>query len=108
MDVKDNKSSLDLKTLDNSGSHDINYGGVNQISDHMFDMYLVSDLFKNFNTDINYTEKVNYILRELRTRLTHKKYAKFKSPTINSIIFNDLLGLKNPYSNVIVNLLSND
>jgi len=94
-----------MKTLDNSALHDLNF--INS-SDHMFDMHAVSELFKNFNTDISYTEKVNYILREFRCRLTQKKHAKIKSLTINSIIFNDLLGLKNPYSNILVNLLSNE
>jgi len=74
----------------------------------MFDINSINELFKNFNTDMSYTEKVNYILREIRCRLTQKKHMKIKSLTINSIIFNDLLGLKNPYSNVLVNLLCNE
>ena len=101
---ENNKSNFDIKTIDNSLNNDLSMLNL----DRMFDMHAIIELLKNFNTDINYTEKVNYILRELRCRLTKKRQIKLKTMTINSIIFNDLLGIKNPYSNVLINLLSNE
>jgi hypothetical protein len=81
---------------------------VNASIPHMFDSRSVENLLKNFSYDNISIENTNYILRELRCRLSHKSLYKIKHLTLNSIIMNDFLGLKNPCSNVLINLLNNE
>jgi hypothetical protein len=53
-------------------------------------------------------EKSNYLMREIRNRISKKKYFKLKTITIYSIIYYDLFGIRNDKNNYISDLLKNE
>ncbi len=54
------------------------------------------------------TEKANYLMREIRNRISKKKYYKLKNITLYSIIYYDIFGIRNEKNNSISNLLKNE
>ena len=54
------------------------------------------------------TEKANYLMREIRNRISKKKYYKLKNITLYSIMYYDIFGIRNENNNSISNLLKNE
>ena len=55
----------------------------------------------------NDVPKINYVMREIRNRISKKKYYKIKNLTLFSIIYYDIFGLKNEKINNVYELLKN-
>ena len=55
----------------------------------------------------NDVPKINYVMREIRNRISKKKYYKIKNLTLFSIIYYDIFGLKNEKINNVNELLKN-
>lgn len=84
---------------------------INYDTNHLLDFnVLKGDLAKvnsfNYDTDEFY-DRINYGLRELRLRLSRRKYKSVKNNTLYAIINYDLLGLKSKHVKIYSNLLSN-
>ena len=103
----ENDISLYHKTeLINNSIH-INY-------DPNFNLEMVlirADLAKLGSLAYNNTEfydKLNFILREIRLRMTRRKYLKLKNNTLYSVIMHDIFGIKSKHVKIYMNLLSNE
>ena len=55
----------------------------------------------------NDVPKIYYVMREIRNRISKKKYYKIKNLTLFSIIYYDIFGLKNEKINNVYELLKN-
>ena len=55
-----------------------------------------------------YFEKINFILREIRLRISRKKFAKLKATTLNSVIYHDLLGIRSKHVKIFLELLNKE
>ena len=55
----------------------------------------------------NDVPKIYYVMREIRNRISKKKYYKIKNLTLFSIIYYDIFGLKNEKINNVNELLKN-
>ena len=55
----------------------------------------------------NDVPKIYYVRREIRNRISKKKYYKIKNLTLFSIIYYDIFGLKNEKINNVYELLKN-
>lgn len=55
-----------------------------------------------------YYERINFILREIRLRLTRRKYQKLKQVTLYSIVYYDLLALRSKNVKIYHNLINNE
>lgn len=114
LNTSKNKSNNQSMVGDNSQfkSQEINQSiHINYDPNYLLDMQLVkSDCAKvnAFGYDSKeFYEKIILILREIRLRLTRRKYAKLKQLTLSSVIFYDLLGLRSKHVKIFSSLFAN-
>jgi hypothetical protein len=107
---------------DNSMREDMNIENISHIKNqsihlnydinHILDFPVVkADLAKvnSFHTDTaEFYERVVFILREIRLRITRRKQNKIKQLTLYALIHYDLFGLKSKYVKIYYNLLNNN
>jgi len=102
----DNDISLYNKTeLINNSIH------INYDPNFNLEMALIrADLAKVGSVAFNYPEfydKLNFIIREIRLRISRRKYIKIKQNTLCSVIMHDLFGTRSKHVKIYMNLLNN-
>jgi hypothetical protein len=84
---------------------------INYDPNFLLDMHSIRSLFSKVNAygydNQDYYDKVNFLMREIRLRISRRKHQKLKQMTLVALVINDILGLRSKHVKIFSNLLGN-